>query len=82
MTSRSESAPEFVPNAAEGLIPNVIADDDGGGGVLYSPSPYPYYPYLKHDMRAPAAHVLAHYYNIVTRHSWCGRWRGWGKYSL
>jgi hypothetical protein len=48
MTSRSESAPEFVPNAAEGLIPNVIADDDGGGGVLYSPSPYPYYPYLKH----------------------------------
>ena len=38
MTSRPESAPEFVPNATEGLIPNVIADD-GGGSVLYSPSP-------------------------------------------
>jgi hypothetical protein len=43
MTSRPESAPEFVPNAAEGLIPNVVAD--GGGCSPYSPSSYPYSPY-------------------------------------
>lgn len=43
MTPRPESAPEFVPNAAEGLIPNVVADDGGGGP--YSPFSYPYSPY-------------------------------------
>ena len=48
MAFRPDFAPEFVPNAAEGLqvIPNVVAD--GGSGGPYSPSPYPYSPYPTH----------------------------------
>jgi hypothetical protein len=45
MAPQPHLAPEFVPNAAEGLqvIPIVVAN--GGGGGPYGPSHYPYSSY-------------------------------------